>query len=70
MLKIIWPVAPTPNVFEPLLLLLTPVPLIISSPPMGGAPGEMFKVKEAEPEVNTMLFTSCGIEMFTFVCED
>jgi len=37
---------------------------------MGGAPGEMFKVKEAEPEVNTMLFTSCGIEMFTFVCED
>ena len=30
----------------------------------------MFKVKEAESEVNTMLFTSCEVEMFTLVCED
>ena len=30
----------------------------------------MNKVKELEPEVNTMLFTSSDVEMFTPVCED
>ena len=34
------------------------------------ASGEMFKVKEAELEVNTMLFTSSDVETFTSLCDD
>jgi hypothetical protein len=52
-----------------LLLLVTPVPLIISSPP--DAPkGEMLKLKESELEANTMLFTSIAVETFTVLCEE
>src|SRR3954470_4348509 len=48
---------------------MTPVPLIISSPP--NAPdGEMWKVKELALEANTMLFTSSDVETFTSVRED
>ncbi len=49
---------------------MTPVPLIISSPPNGPPYGEMCKAKEAESEVNTMLFTSSDVETFTSLCED
>jgi hypothetical protein len=45
---------------------MTPTPLIISWTP----DPKMDKPKEAESEVNTMLFTSSEVEMFTDVCED
>ena len=32
--------------------------------------GGMDNVKEAELEVNTMLLTSSGVEMFTSLCDD
>src|SRR3954466_3470915 len=70
LLKIIWPPALVPKLCKTLLLLGTPVPLIISSPPTPGALGEMFKVKELELEVNTMLSTSFNVEMLTFLCKD
>jgi hypothetical protein len=44
---------------------MTPVPLIVS------APGEEKEtLKDAEPAVNTMLFTSTEVEMPTSLCED
>ena len=46
-----------------------PVPLMISAPPTKPY-GGMENVKEAELEANTMLFTSCDVEMFTPLCED
>jgi len=70
LLKIIWPPALVPKFCKTLLLLATPVPLIISSPPTPGALGEMLKVKELELEVNTMRFTSFDVEMLTSLCED
>jgi hypothetical protein len=70
LLKIIWPPALVPKLCKTLPLLATPVPLIVSSPPTPGALGEMFKVKELEFEVNTMLFTSSDVEMSTPVRED
>jgi hypothetical protein len=70
LLKIIWPPALVPKLCKTLLLLATPVPLIISSPPTPGALGEMFKVKELDLEVNMMLFTSSDVEMFTSLCDD
>src|SRR3954451_2707065 len=70
LLKIIWPPALVPKLCKTLLLLATPAPLKISSPPTPGALGEMFKVKELELEVNTMLSPSFNVEMFTFLCAD
>ena len=69
LLKIIWPPFAAAKLCETLLLLMTPVPLRISSPP--DAPnGETCKVKEAESEANTMLFTSSDVETFTSLCEE
>jgi hypothetical protein len=48
---------------------MMPMPLIIRA--AGGYDmDEIDKLKEAEPAVNTMLFTSNEVEMPTFVCED
>jgi hypothetical protein len=52
-----------------LLLLVTPVPLIISSPPCDPN-GETWKMKEAELEANTKLFTSFDVATFTSLCDD
>ena len=69
LLKTIWPPFRTMNVCTTLLLLATPAPLIISSPP--NVPrGEMLKRKELEFEVNMMLFTSTEVGMSTSLCED
>ena len=72
LLKIIWRrSAATKFCCETVLLLMMPVPLIISSPSHGKVlHPTMDKLKEEESEVNTMLFTSSDVEMFTFVCED
>ena len=67
----IWPASPATKFCKALLLLVTPVPLIISSPPEHPTQyGGMFKVKELEPGVNTMLFTSSDVETFTLVWKD
>ena len=70
LLKIIWPPYGAAKVCPTLLLLMTPVPLIISVGGRKSVHSKMDKLKEAEPEVNTMLFTSSDVEMLTFVCED
>ena len=70
LLKISWPPSAVPKLCNTLLLLATPVPLKISLPPTPGALGETLKPKEAAPEVNTMLFTSTELEMFTSLWED
>src|SRR4051794_8236488 len=71
--KIIRAAAPASRICKLLPALLTPAPLRISSPPTFGQPGqygEMFNVKAAESEMNTMLFASTEVETFTTLCDD